>query len=178
MRRFGTQFGLWLFLVPLAMLSVRMAPASPRQQDGQDPLTDQQVEQVRQVADQPNERIKLYLKFLEQRSSEIHQMVAHPHGQHPNAEIHNYFQEFTRLCDELQDNLDAYADEHADLRKALKDVIDHSAKWPAVLNEPPAASEYDFARKTALDAALSTNDQAKKLLREQDEYFAEHKPPK
>jgi hypothetical protein len=47
-----------------------------------------------------------------------------------------------------------------------------------VLNEPQPSSEYDFARKTALDAALSTNDQAKKLLKEQDQYFAEHKPSK
>jgi exonuclease VII large subunit len=163
--------GVLLLLAPAAHVWAGQKPES-------DPLTQDQVEQVREVADQPVERIKLYIKFVEQRTSEIHQYVAHPHGQHPNMELHNLFEEFTRLADELQDNLDAYADQHADLRKPLKEVIEHSAKWPAILNEPQPSAEYDFARKTALDAALSTNDQAKKLLKEQEEYFAVHKPPK
>ncbi len=153
--------------------------SAPAQQQNKDPLTDDQVEQVRDAADRPAERVKLYTKFIEQRTSEIHkQATSRLPSQHPEVELHNLLQEFTRLADELQDNLDSYADEHADMRKPLKELIEHSSKWPAVLNEPQASSQYDFARKTALDAAISTNDLAKKLLKEQEEYFAEHKPPK
>ncbi len=148
-----------------------------------DPLTDEQTEEVREVADRPVERIKLYMKFIEQRTSEIHRATMHgekptPDKQNPDVEIHNLLQEFTRLSDELQDNLDSYADDHSDIRKPLKELVDHSAKWPALLNEPKPSSQYDFARKTALDTAASINDMAKKLLTEQEQYFTTHKPPK
>ncbi len=168
-----------IHLAGLLLVSSPALWAFPGQQQSKDPLTEDQVEQVRDAADRPVDRVKLYIKFIEQRTSEIHHQAANRlQSQHPEVELHNLLQEFTRLSDELQDNLDSYADEHADMRKPLKELIEHSSKWPAVLNEPQASSQYDFARKTALDAAISTNDLAKKLLKEQEDYFAEHKPPK
>lgn len=143
-----------------------------------DPLTDEQVEQVRESGDQPIDRIRLYMKFIEQRTTEIHKSVSHPQPQNAAVQIHNLLQEFTRLSDELQDNLDTYADQHDDLRKPLKDLVEHSTKWIATLNEPTPSQEYDFARKTSLDAATSTNEMARKLLKQQDEYFSTHKKPR
>ena len=143
-----------------------------------DPLTPEQVEQVRESGDQPIDRIRLYMKFIEQRTTEIHKSVSHPQPQNAAVQIHNLLQEFTRLSDELQDNLDTYSDEHEDLRKPLKDLVEHSSKWIATLNEPTSSQEYDFARKTSLDAAASTNELARKLLKEQEEYFSTHKKPK
>ena len=143
-----------------------------------DPLTPDQEEQIREVADQPNERVKLYIKFIEQRTDAIHHDVVHPATQHPGVDIHDSMQEFTRLLDELQDNLDSYDETHSDIRKSLHFLLDHAAKWTGVLNEPPASPEYEFPRKTALETVDTTTDAAKTLLASQEEYFAKHKPPK
>jgi TRAP-type C4-dicarboxylate transport system substrate-binding protein len=75
----------------------------------------------------------------------------------------------------LQDNLDTYDGQHADIRKALKDLAPQSDKWEAVLNQPAANPTYDFARKTAIEAATSVSDQVKDLQKAQEKYFAEHK---
>jgi prefoldin subunit 5 len=84
-------------------------------------------------------------------------------------------EEFTRLADELQDNLDTYDQQHADIRKALKELVPQSEKWQPVLNQPGPDPGYDFVRKTAVEAAKSVSDQTKELQKDQEKYFAEHK---
>jgi hypothetical protein len=162
-------------LLAAALLSVACSAYAQRSKD---PLTPDQEEQVRAVADQPNERVKLYIKFMELRTDAIHHAVLHPAIQHPGIEIHDRVEEFTRLVDELQDNLDAYDESHSDVRKSLKFLLDRAPKWSAVLREPPGSPDYDFARKTALDAVDSTIHAATELLKSQEEYFGKHKPDK
>ena len=120
-------------------------------------------------------RIKLYQKFIEQRIAAIKELGTNPKAEDRKAELRARFEEFTRLSDELQDNLDTFDDAHADIRKALKELVPASAKWPDILKQAAADPTYDFSRKTALDAAESTSDVAKKLLDSQVKYFAEHK---
>jgi hypothetical protein len=133
---------------------------------------------VREASDEPSERVKLYLKFIDQRTDSIEATVHHPETRHPGADIHTALEQFTRLADELDDNLDAYDQSHTDIRKGLKVLVEHSAKWPAALNQPSPSPEYDFARKTALEAAASVSDQARNLLKQQEEYFAKQKAQK
>jgi hypothetical protein len=109
--------------------------------------------------------VKLYITFIEARTDAIHQTVRRPSNQHPGADIHNYLDEFTRLVDELVDNFDAYERQHVDVRKSLKFFEEHSAKWPAILNEPPSSPKYDFARKTAEDALDGARKTAADLLK-------------
>ena len=47
-----------------------------------------------------------------------------------------------------------------------------------MLQEPKASTDYDFARKTAIDTAESTTELAQKVLTAQETYFATHKAPK
>jgi len=145
------------------------------QDDRNDPLTEDEVQQIRDNAIHPNERIKLYIKFLGQRLDEIRQLSADPKGDNNRAQIRDKFEEFTHLCDELQDNLDTYDSEHADIRKALKDLVAASGKWPDALKIAPADPNYDFSRTTALEAAQSAADEAKQLSTEQEVYFQTHK---
>jgi hypothetical protein len=149
-----------------------------RAQRSKDPLTSDQEEQLRDVADQPDERVKLYIKFIEERTDAIHHTVLRPATQHPGMDIHNYLEEFTRLVDELQDNLDAYDESHSDVRKSLKVLLEHATKWTVDLQEPSGSPDYDFARKTAVDAVDSMNQSATALLKSQEEYFSKHKPEK
>jgi hypothetical protein len=147
-------------------------------QRSKDPLTPDQEEQVRNVTDQPNDRVKLFITFIEQRTAAIHQAVVRPETQHPGVEIHDELTAFTSLVDELQDNLDAYDESHSDIRKSLKFLLEHTAKWPTVLQQPPGSPEYDFARKSALDSVETTTQAATELLKSQEEYFSKHKPEK
>jgi hypothetical protein len=151
---------------------------SAHAQRSKDPLTPDQEEQVRAVADQPNERVKLYIKFVEQRTDAIRHAVVHPAIQHPGVEIHDRMEELTRLVDELQDNLDAYDESHDDVRKGLKFLLERIPKWQSVLQEPSGSPDYDFARKTATDAIDSLTQSATALLKSQEEYFGKHKPGK
>jgi gas vesicle protein len=144
-------------------------------QRSRDPLTPNQEEQVRAVADQPNERVKLYIKFIEDRTEAIHHAVVRPAMQHPGAAIHDNIEDFTRLVDELQDNLDAYDESHSDVRKGLKYLLEHLSKWPAALDEPPGSPDYDFVRKSAQDAVGNMKQSATELLKSQEEYFGKHK---
>lgn len=148
-------------------------PAWPQAQ--KDPLTDIEAEQIREYADRPPDRLKLYMKFIEQRTSAIRQISADGKDRSHGAKLHSLIEEFTRLADELQDNLDVYSKTHDDVRKVLKEVIEASSKWPTILKQPPPDNAYDFSRKTALDAAASASDEARKMLAEQDRYFAELK---
>jgi hypothetical protein len=155
----------------LALLLVCGAASRLHAQDQNDPLTDDEVQQIRDNAIHPDERIKLYIKFIGERLDAVRQLASPRASANEKAEVHDKLDEFTRLCDELQDNLDTYDSAHADIRKSLKDLATASAKWPATISGLPADPRYDFAQKVALEAAQSAVDEVKHLSVEQDVYF-------
>ncbi len=167
MRRLLLFLSAVLLLSPLALQS--------RAQSQKDTLNQDEIDQVREYGDRPNERIKLFAKFIEQRITAIKQLSTDRNVQYRSPLLRAKIEEFTRLVDELQDNLDTYDSEHADVRKALKDLVPQSDKWEPVLREPPSDPNYEFARKTAIEAAQSVSDQTKTLQKDQEKYFAEHK---
>jgi hypothetical protein len=126
-------------------------------QTNKDPLNDDEVDQVRELGDRPNERIKLFVKFIEQRITSIKQLSTDKHAENRSAELRAKIEEFTRLADELQDNLDTYDQEHADVRKALKELVPESEKWQPALELPAPDPNFDFARKTAVESANSSS---------------------
>jgi hypothetical protein len=160
-----------------ALLCLIAAPLAHTQRS-KDPLTSDQEEQVRNVADQPNERVKLFIKFIEEQTEAVHHSVVRPETQHPGVEIHDHLTAFTSLVDELQDNLDAYDESHSDIRKSLKFLLEHTPRWTDALQQPSGSPDYDFARKTAMDAVDTTKQTATELLKSQEEYFSKHKPEK
>lgn len=166
-----------LLLPSLLLLTVCGISLSPAQ-DKKDPLTEAEVDQVREVADQPTERVKLYMKFIGQRTDAIAEIVGDTRIQDKPDKLRKLFEEYTRLVDELQDNLDSYDEAHNDVRKALKELVPASRKWQEIVNKPPPDPAYDFPRKTAVDAGESLNDQATKLQADQDKFFAEQKKEK
>ncbi len=167
MRRFLLFLSVVMFLSPIAQQAWA--------QTQKDPLNDEEIDQVRELGDQPNQRIKLFAKFIEQRITAIKQLSTDKNAQNRAAQLRAKIEEFTRLVDELQDNLDTYDAQHADVRKALKDLVPQSDKWELTIREPPPDPNYEFARKTAIEAAQSISDQAKTLQKDQEKYFAEHK---
>jgi hypothetical protein len=144
-------------------------------QSRNDPLTDQQIEDVREAGDDPPQRIKLFVGYVEARSKGIHDLNADARAQNKTARLHQLFDEFTRLSDDLEDNMDNFNDEHADLRKALKEVVEKSGQWGTVLNEPPPSNQYDFVRKSAIESNQSVHDAAVQMISDEEKYFAEKK---
>jgi hypothetical protein len=144
-------------------------------QSKKDPLTDQQIEDVREAGDQPLQRIKLFVGYVDERAKGIHTLNADPIAQNKNLRLHNLMEEFTRLSDELQDNMDNFDQQHADLRKVLKEIVDKTGEWGTILNEPKPSPQYDFSRKTAIDANQSAHETAVQMLADETKYFIEEK---
>lgn len=170
MRRLSCNFLAALFLItPFFTVPLHA-------QRNRDPLSDQEADQVANLRDRPNDRIKLFQKFLQERIDSIKSIGPDPATDDRKADLRAKYQEFTHITDELQDNLDTFDQAHADIRKSLKDLVPATAKWVAVLNKPTPGGEFDdFSRKTALEAAQSANDEAEKLYKSQKEYFDKHK---
>jgi hypothetical protein len=144
-------------------------------QEKNDPLTEDEVQQIRDNAIHPDERIRLYIKFIGERLDAIRQLAADRDAPNRAAQIRAKLEEFTNLCDEIQDNIDTYDSNHADIRKSLKDLVAVSSRWPEALNALPPDQNYDFSQKTALEAAQSANDEAKHISTTQDVFFDVHK---
>jgi hypothetical protein len=155
----------------LALMLACGAASHLRGQSQNDPLTDDEIQQIRDNKIFPDERIRLYIKFIGERLDAVRQLASPRASANEKEQVHDKLDEFTRLCDELQDNLDTYDSAHADIRKSLKDLVAASAKWPPAISGLPADRSYDFAQKVALEAAQSAVDEAKHLSVEQDVYF-------
>jgi hypothetical protein len=165
MKRTVALTGVWLVLAISPLFG----------QSKKDPLTERQIEDVREAGDEPLQRIKLFVGYVDERSKGIHDLNADTHAQNKPLRMHNLLDEFTRLSDDLQDNMDNFNEQHADLRKVLKELVDKSTQWGTVLNEPPPSNQYDFVRKTAVDANQSVHESAAQMLADEEKYFIEKK---
>ncbi len=161
-------------LLLAACLLAQTAPAQSRT----NPMSDAEVEQVRTLAYEPNERVAFFQKMMEQRISEIEKINAAKRINDRGGQLHDLMDQFASLADELDDNFDDYQQRHWDVRKALRKLIDASAKWQAPFNQPPPDPAYDVTRKLALEAATDIHDSAQKLLDDQTAWFAAHPPSK
>ena len=141
-------------------------------------LTETEVEQVREASVAPDERVKLYTKFLEQRAAKLKDLSGRPKSAQRVLKIDDALQDFTALMDETGSNLDQYSDRHSDIRKALKALTESTPRWLNILRVLPGESGFDLARKEAIESGEELADQASRLLHEQEDYFATHKDEK
>jgi hypothetical protein len=141
-------------------------------------LSEAEVELVREAAVFPVERVKLYTKFLEERAAKIKDLTNRPKSAQRVLKLDATLQDFTLLLDEMGSNLDQYTDRHSDIRKGLAPLNEATPRWLNILRTLPGESGFDLARKEAIEAGEELADQAKRLLKEQDEYFATHKDEK
>ncbi|MFP5228645.1 MAG: hypothetical protein ACLGXA_13555 [Acidobacteriota bacterium] len=166
-RRFSSCFLLLVFAAGFAIAA--------HAQRSSDPLTPDEVQSIRDNKVNPNERIRLYQKFIDERLDALKQLAGSHKSDREKADIHDKLEEFTHLCDELQDNLDTYDEAHADIRKSLKDLVADTAHWPTELMAIGTDPSFDFSQKTALEAAKSASDEAHQMSLEQQVYFDAHK---
>jgi len=159
------------FLLPLLLLSP--APAQHRRE----PLNSQEIDQLRDAAQVPDQRVKLFIQFARTRLATIEQMRADPKVTDRAQQTHGRLQDFLDIYDELNDNLDTFVDRKADLRKALKGVIEADTEFQAKLralktsveSSKEEAKQYDFLLSNALDTVDSSAQDHRQLLSEQEE---------
>ncbi len=157
----------------IVCLAAALACTAALGQRTRDPLSSGQADQVRELGTRPVDRIKLYLKFVNERAAAIRELTTDAGENNRPAELRARYEEFTRLTDELAENIDTYDNDKADIRKALRPVLSDCVKWPALLQGPPPNPAYDFARRTALEAAGSLTGDTRKLLAAEEAYFAQ-----
>jgi hypothetical protein len=145
------------------------------QKDKPEPLTEVQIEQIREAGIYPNERVKLYTKFLNEHADTIKSLTSRVKSLARAKRIDDELHQITALFDEFGTNLDVYSDRHADIRLSLKPLPEAAEHWLTVLRALPGEPSFDLARKEAIESGEDLADQAKRLLAEQTEYFNLHK---
>ncbi|MFZ0745900.1 MAG: hypothetical protein WAM85_15935 [Terracidiphilus sp.] len=138
-------------------------------------MTPTQIEQIREAGIDPDERIKLYTKFVDEHVDAVKALIPRAHSSARVYRLDNDLKDLASLMDELGDNLDQYGDRKADLRKSLKPLAENTGRWLTVLHSLPTESGFDLSLKEAIESGQDLNDQAKQLLTEQTEYFKLHK---
>ena len=166
LRRFPLAFVLLAFALPL------------HAQRSDTALSEGEIEQLRESAYYPNDRVLLFIKLLDTRNKAIQDLYAHPRKPGREQDTHDFMEQFTSIADELNDNLDDYGPHNRDIRKSLPKLLDATERWASNLKQPPENSIYDLSRKLALEAIRDIREQATQLLEDQKTWFAAHPPPK
>jgi chromosome segregation ATPase len=147
-----------------------------------DPLNPLEDDQLRDAAQEPSERLKLYIQFARTRLTSLEQMRADPKVTDRAQQTRDRLQDFLDVYDELNDNIDTFVDRKADLRKPLKTVIEADTEFQAKLRALKSSADankdevkqYDFLLTSVLDTIDSSVQDHRQLLSEQEE-AAKHK---
>jgi hypothetical protein len=148
-----------------------------------DPLTPTEIDQLRDAAMEPEPRMKLYVAFARARLVKLEQMRSDRKVTDRGHQTHAMLEEFLTIYNELNDNLDNFEGRQADLRKALKVVIEgdteFQAKLRAIKGDPRSskaeANEYEFVLSSAMETVDSAVDEHRKMLTEQEEVWKHRK---
>ena len=147
-----------------------------------DPLNPIEADQLRDAAEDPAERLKLYILFARTRLTTLEQMRADPKITDRAQQTHDRLQDFLDVYDELNDNVDTFVERKSDLRKPLKGVIEADTEFQAKLRALKGSADtnkeetkqYDFLLSNVLDTIDSSVKDHRQLLSEQEE-AAKHK---
>lgn len=147
-----------------------------------DPLNSVEIDQLRDAAQDPEARLKLYVTFARTRLDNLDKARSDPKTTDRGEQTHDRLQDFLDVYDELNDNIDTFVDRKADLRKPLKLVIEADTEFQAKLRAlkdsatktPQEEKQYDFLLANALDTVDSSAQDHRQLLTEQEE-AAKHK---
>ncbi|HME36283.1 MAG TPA: hypothetical protein VKF84_13690 [Candidatus Sulfotelmatobacter sp.] len=147
-----------------------------------EPLTDSEIDQIRDASWEPKQRLTLYLQFTRERLVKLEQMRSDPKTKDRPRRTHDMLDDLQLLYDELNDNVDTYVDRRDDIRKPLKIIIEADTEFQAKLRAlkgaadvpPEEARQYEFVLTNLLDSVDSSAEDHRKLLADQED-AAKHK---
>jgi hypothetical protein len=168
-----------LFFACLSLVSVRSQRRS-------DPLTQEEIDLLRDSAIEPEPRIKLYVQFARQRLVKLEQMRADPKVKDRPGQTHEMLQDFLSVYNELNDNLDNFEGRRSDLRKALRWVIEGDTEFQAKLralkddvrSSKEDVAQYQFILADALETVDNSATDHRKLQADQEELWKHKKKSK
>jgi len=155
------------------LLALAMPSIAQRQQ--RQPLTEVQIDKIREAGIDPDLRVKLYTQFVGEHVDTIKGLTPRIHSATRTRRMDDALQDLTALMDELGSNLDQYGERKADMRKSLKALAEQSTQWSAVLHAVPSEPGFDLSLKEAIESEKDLGDQAAQMLKEQTDYFDLHK---
>lgn len=146
-------------------------------QSRHDPLTSDEINQLRDAAQDPDQRLKLYVEFARERLTGLEKVRADPKVTDREQQTHDKLQDFLDVYDELNDNIDTFAQRGADLRKILKFVIEADGeievRLRALRNNAEYSKEdthkYEFLLTTGLETVTESLQDHRQLLAEQEQ---------
>jgi hypothetical protein len=165
-----------------AVVALLLAGLPLGAQHRRDPLTQPEIDQIRDASWEPRQRLTLYLQFARARLVKLELMRNDPKATNRPQQTHDLLDDFQRLYDELNDNIDTYVDRKDDIRKPLKLIIEADTEFDSKLRalkdaadvKPEETRQYEFVLTNALDTVDTSSEDHKKLLADQED-AAKHK---
>jgi len=148
-----------------------------------DPLNPLEIDQLRDAMLDPDERLKLYVKFARNRLTTMEQMRANPKTSNRGLQTHDLLQDFLTIYEELDDNIDMYVGRKNDIRRPMKLVIEADTEFQSKLRalknatnaEPKEATQYEFLLSDSLETVDSSSEDHRKTLAQVEEYMKHKK---
>lgn len=169
--------------IPLALSLALLLAVPLYAQHRHDPLSSEEIDQLRDAMVEPDQRLKLYVKFTRDRMSKLEQMRSDPKTTDRPRQTHDMLEDFLAVYDELNDNVDMYVGRKDDIRKPLKIVIEADTEFQSRLRaikdaanvDAAEARQYEFLLTNAIDTVDSSADDHRKTLTEVEEYLRRKK---
>jgi len=147
-----------------------------------EPLTQAEIDQIRDASWEPKQRLALYVQFTRDRLVKLEEMRSDPKTKNRPQRTHDMLDDIQLLYDELNDNIETYVDRKDDIRKPLKMIIEADTEFQAKLRalkdaaDVPAAEaqEYEFVLNNVLDTVDTSAVDHRTLLADQED-AAKHK---
>ena len=166
----------------VCLLLIASAAVAQRERK-RDPLSDMEIDKIRDSALDPDVRLKLYVEFARVRLEKLQKAKADPKTESRDDQIKDALQDFLDIYDELVDNVDTFADRGDDIRKPLKGVIEADTEFgsklrafrSSLVGSRDEARKFDFLAGTALQAVDDGAKDHRSLLAEQEEKFKNKK---
>jgi hypothetical protein len=171
----------WKWRAALGLFLLLALPVCAQKKD--DPLNPLEIDQLRDAMLDPDERLKLYVKFTRDRMAKLEEMRGNPKTTERGLQTHDMLQDFLTLYDELNDNIDMYVGRKNDIRKPMKAVIEADTEFQSKLRalkdaagaNPAEAKQFEFLLTDALDTVDTSADDHRKTLTEVEEYVKHKK---
>jgi len=170
-----------VFALTLPFLSP--ATLSLSAQRRRDPLNPLEIDQLRDAMLDPDQRLKLYVKFSRDRMNKLEQMRSDAKVTERGSKTHDMIEDFLAVYNELNDNIDMYAGRKDDIRKPLKLIIEADTEFQSRLRalknsantNASEAGQYEFVLTDAVDTVDSSADDHRKTVAEVEEYMKRKK---